>query len=163
NSRGFLGMAGSHALEMLAAQVAREVRDPQLNVSASDRLRASWLVKGPDDRRKLAKDRANLYLSALGSGSDYTPFLQHLGIAAFDAKFGGESAGGEYPTSFDTFDHYTRFGDPGFPYGIALTQVCGRLMLRLADAETLPFAFRGASQTYERYAGEVIKLAEDLR
>jgi len=163
SSRGFLGIGGSHALEGFAGQVAREVTDPQTKVSVSDRLRAQWLTQGPEERKKLAKERPNLYLGALGSGSDYTPFLQHLGIAAFNVGFGGESPGGEYHTCFDTFDHYTRFGDPGFVYGVALTQVCGRLTLRLADADILPFDFRGASQTYERYAAEVLKLADDLR
>jgi N-acetylated-alpha-linked acidic dipeptidase len=163
NSRGFLALAGSHALEAFSGQIAREVVDPQTKVSVSDRLRASWLIKGPDDRKKLAKERASLYLNALGSGSDYTPFLQHLGIAAFTVGFGGEAQGGEYHTCFDTFDHYTRFGDPGFVYGVALAKVAGRMTLRLADAEILPFDFRGASQTYERYAGELLKLADDLR
>jgi N-acetylated-alpha-linked acidic dipeptidase len=163
SSRGFLGVAGSHALETLAEQVAREVIDPQTKVSVSERLRASWLTKGSDERKKQARERPGLYLGALGSGSDYTPFLQHLGIAAFDARFTGESQSGSYHTCFDTFDHFTRYGDPGFAYGIALAQYCGRLTLRLADAEVLPFDFRGASQTYERYLGELIKLADDLR
>jgi N-acetylated-alpha-linked acidic dipeptidase len=163
SSRGFLQLGGSHALETLGGQVAREVVDPQTRVSVSERLRASWLIKGPDERRKLAKERANLFLGALGSGSDYSPFLQHLGIASFHASFSGEADSGEYHTCFDTFDHFVRFGDPGFAYSIALTQLCGRLTLRLADADILPFDFRGAAQTYERYLGEVIKLAEDMR
>jgi N-acetylated-alpha-linked acidic dipeptidase len=163
NSRGFLRAAGSHALETLAGQVAREVIDPQTGASVSDRLRASWLVKGNDERKKLAKDRANLYLDALGSGSDYTPFIQHLGISSFNVSFGGESQGGEYHTCFDTFDHYTRFVDPDFAYGVALAKVCGRLALRLVDAEVLPFDFRGASQTFDRYIAEVQKQADDMR
>lgn len=163
SSRGFLGVAGSHALETLAGQVAREVVDPQTRVSVSERLRASWLTRGPEERKKQARERQNLYLGALGSGSDYTPFLQYLGIAAFDARFTGESQGGAYHTCFDTFDHFTRYGDPGFVYGVALAQYCGRLTLRLADAEILPFDFRGAAQTYDRYMGEVVKLADDMR
>ncbi|MGH7958164.1 MAG: M28 family metallopeptidase, partial [Opitutaceae bacterium] len=163
SSRGFLGLAGSHALETLAGQVAREVIDPQTNVSVSARLRASWQTKGTDERKKLARERENLFLGALGSGSDYSPFLQHLGIAAFDARFSGEAPGGEYHTCFDTFDHFTRYGDPGHVYGLALAKVCGRLTLRLADAGVLPFDFRSASQTYARYVAEVVKFADDLR
>ena len=163
SSRGFLGVAGSHALETLAGQVAREVVDPQTRVSVSERLRASWLTRGPEERKKQARERPNLYLGALGSGSDYTPFLQYLGIAAFDARFTGEAQGGEYHTCFDTFDHFTRYGDPGFVYGVALAQYCGRLTLRLADAEVLPFDFRGAAETYDRYMGELLKLADDMR
>jgi N-acetylated-alpha-linked acidic dipeptidase len=163
NSRGFLSASGSHALETLAGQVAREVIDPQTGATISDRLRASWLVKGNDERKKLAKERSNLYLDALGSGSDYTPFIQHLGISSFNLSFGGEGQGGEYHTCFDTFDHFSRFVDPDFAYGVALAKVCGRLALRLADAEVLPFDFRSASQTFDRYIAEVQKLADDMR
>lgn len=163
NSRGFLNAAGSHSGETLVGEIAREVIDPETAVSVSDRLRASWQVRGTDVRKKLAKERPGLYLEALGSGSDYTPFVQHLGISSFHLAFTGESQGGEYHTCFDTFDHYSRFVDPKFAYGVALAQVCGRLTLRLADAEILPFDFRGASQTYDRYLAEVQKLADDLR
>lgn len=163
SSRGFLSASGSHSLENLAGQVAREVTDPETGVSASDRLRASWLVRGTEERKKLAKDRATLFLDALGSGSDYTPFIQHLGISCFNIAFSGEGQGGEYHTCFDTFDHFTRFVDPDFSYGVALAKVCGRLELRLVDADVLPFDFRGASQTYDRYIAEVQKLADDLR
>jgi N-acetylated-alpha-linked acidic dipeptidase len=163
SSRGFLAASGSHSLENLAGQVAREVMDPETNVSVSDRLRASWLVKGNEERKKLAKERPTLHLEALGSGSDYTPFIQHLGISSFNVAFSGEAQGGEYHTCFDTFDHFSRFVDPDNSYGIALAKVCGRLALRLADADILPFDFRGASQTYDRYIAEVQKLADDLR
>jgi N-acetylated-alpha-linked acidic dipeptidase len=120
-------------------------------------------VRGNDERKKLAKERPTLYLDALGSGSDYTPFIQHLGISAFNLSFAGEAPGGEYHTCFDTFDHYTRFVDPDFTYGLALAKVCGRLALRLADAEILPFDFRGASQTFDRYIADVQKAADELR
>jgi N-acetylated-alpha-linked acidic dipeptidase len=163
SSRGFLHLGGSHALETLAGQVAREVKDPQTGVTTSERLRAYNLVKGNEERRKLARERDGLYLNALGSGSDYTPFLQYLGIATCDGDFGGEANGGEYHTCFDTFDHFTRFGDPGFAYSLALTKVFGRLALRLTDAEILPWDFRGASSTYERYLAELVKLADDSR
>ncbi|MSU50177.1 MAG: M28 family peptidase [Opitutus sp.] len=163
STRGFLGIGGSHALETLAAQVARDVIDPQTRATVSDRLRAAWLVGGSEEFKKLARERRELYLGALGSGSDFTPFLQHLGVAAFNVGFGGEGRGGEYHTCFDTFDHFTRFGDPGFLYSVALAQVCGRLILRLADGEILPFDFRGASQTYDRYITDVMKLADDQR
>lgn len=163
SSRGFLQLGGSHALETLASQVAQEVKDPQTGVTAAERQRAYLIVKGTEERKKLAREHDGLTLLALGSGSDYTPFLQFLGIASCDGQFGGEAAGGEYHTCFDTFDHFTRFGDPGFAYSLALTKVFGRLMLRLTDAEILPWDFRGASSTYERYLGELQKLADDTR
>ncbi|MBT5708516.1 MAG: M28 family peptidase [Verrucomicrobia bacterium] len=158
NSRGFLRIGGSHALESLAGSVAHEVEDPQTGISVSDRLRASMIVNGSPKVRKMAKQRKDLYLNALGSGSDYTVFLQHLGIPTFNVSFSGEGFGGEYHTCFDTFDHFTKFIDPGFEYGVALTQICGRLTLRLLDAEILPFQFQAASDTFSRYADDLDSL-----
>ncbi len=163
NGRGFLGMGGSHSLEQLVNEIAREVIDPQKKISVAERLRARRIVKSSGDERKEARERKDLRLAALGSGSDYTPFLQHLGIAALNLGYGGENDGGSYHSVYDSFDHYRRFGDPNFDYGIALAQTAGRLVLRLASAEILPFAFTSFAETVARYAGEVMKLAEDMR
>jgi N-acetylated-alpha-linked acidic dipeptidase len=108
-------------------------------------------------------DRADLRISALGSGSDYTPFLQHLGIASMNIGFGGEDGGGSYHSIYDSFDHYSRFGDPGFAYGVALAKVCGHAVLRLANADSLPFEFTNFAETVNRYANEVMRLADTMR
>jgi N-acetylated-alpha-linked acidic dipeptidase len=107
--------------------------------------------------------RADLRISALGSGSDYTPFLQHLGIASLNLGFGGEDGGGSYHSIYDSFDHFTRFVDPGFAYGAALSKVCGHAVLRFANADTLPFEFTNFAETVERYANEVTRLADTMR
>ena len=107
--------------------------------------------------------RADLRLSPLGSGSDYTPFLQHLGIASLNLGFGGESGGGSYHSQFDSFDYYTRFIDPEFDYGLALTKVAGRATLRFAQAEVLPFYFSGLADNVSTYMDEVQTMATDLR
>jgi N-acetylated-alpha-linked acidic dipeptidase len=99
----------------------------------------------------------------LGSGSDYTPFLQHLGVASLNLGFSGESGGGSYHSVYDSFDHYTRFGDGTFDYGIALAKTAGRAMLRLANADVLPFEFLGVADNVGRYVTEISKLADDLR
>jgi N-acetylated-alpha-linked acidic dipeptidase len=93
------------------------------------------------------RDRRDLRISALGSGSDYTPFLQHLGIASLNIGYGGEDDGGEYHSIYDSFDLYTRFKDPTFEYGIALAQTVGRAELRLAEADVLPFEFTAFADT----------------
>lgn len=160
NSRGFLRIGGNHALESLSGEVAQDVNDPQLGISVADRRRAWIMVNGSPTAREQARTQKGLALSALGSGSDYTVFLQHLGIPTFNVGFGGEGIGGEYHTCFDTFDHYSKFIDPGFEYGVALTKVCGRLTMRLLDAELLPFQFQAASQTFARYVGELQSLWE---
>jgi N-acetylated-alpha-linked acidic dipeptidase len=106
---------------------------------------------------------ADLSLYALGSGSDYTPFLQHAGVASLDIYYGGEDEGGTYHSIFDSFDHYLRFGDPKFDYGIALAQTVGRAVLRVANADVLPFDFTGFSDAIEKYEKEVTKLLDDTR
>src|SRR5262245_46695254 len=107
--------------------------------------------------------RIDLRISPLGSGSDYTPFLQHLGIASMNIGFGGEDGGGSYHSIYDSFDHYTRFGDPGLVYGIVLAKVCGHATLRLANADTLPFEFTNFAETVGGYATEVMRLADTMR
>ena len=156
NGRGFLFAGGSHSLETYFDQLSRTVPDPQTDVSVFERRKARALVNGITN-----VDR--FILSALGSGSDYTPFIQHLGIPALNLGFGGENAGGEYHTIYDTYSHYTRFKDPGFNYGIALAKVCGRASLRFAEADILPFDFNGLANTISQYVDQVMKLTDDMR
>jgi len=157
--RGFLGVGGSHTLEKFVNEVAGDVVDPQTGVTVLERARAAQLVQG----NKEARSRADLRISPLGSGSDYTPFLQHLGIASLNVGYGGESGGGEYHSIFDSFDFYTRFGDPNFEYGIALAQTMGRATLRFADADVLPYQFSNFADNVTQYVEQLTRLAEDMR
>ncbi|NNE68652.1 MAG: M28 family peptidase, partial [Pyrinomonadaceae bacterium] len=161
--RGFLGVGGSHTLEKFINEVAKDVKDPQLDMSLWERIRAARMVNGNASERKDVKSRKDLRIGALGSGSDYTPFLQHLGIASLNMGFGGESGGGSYHSAYDSFDHYTRFGDPDFAYGITLVKVAGRTTLRLAEAETLQFEFTNFADTVAGYVDEVEKLTKTMR
>ena len=143
---GFFGAGGSHTLEAFVNQALRDVTDPEKGVSVLQRARARPILRGTPEDRKDAREGADLRLAALGSGSDYTPFLQHLGIATLNIGFGGEDDYGQYHSIYDCYDHYMRFGDPDFAYGVALAKTSGRMMLRLADADVLPFAFGGLSR-----------------
>ena len=163
NGRGFLNVGGSHTLEKFVNEVAKSVPDPETKLNVWDRMRAQQIVNGSPDAKKEARERDDLRIDALGSGSDYTPFIQHLGIASLDMGFGGESGGGSYHSIYDSFDHYVRFGDPTFEYGVALSKVCGHTVLRLANADTLPFEFTNFADTVNMYANEVIKLADTIR
>ena len=164
NGRGFLGMGGSHSLETFINEVARDTTDPQTNVSVRERARALAIVRAAsDDDRREARDRGNLRLAALGSGSDYTPFLQHLGVASLSIGFGGENSGGSYHSIYDSIAHYERFGDPGFAYGAALAKVGGVATLRLAEASWLPMTAKPLAEIVGRYVQEVTKLAETER
>ncbi len=147
NGRGFFGAGGSHTLQAMVSEVADAVKDPQTGVSIKERRIARQLTGGGSDRFEL---------SALGSGSDYTPFIQHAGIASLNIGFGGENAGGEYHTIYDTYPHYTRFKDPGFAYGVTLANTAGRIVLRMANADVLPFEFRQWHSTVEGYLKEIM-------
>lgn len=162
-SSGFLTISGSHALETLAADVATRVMDPMTDVSVSERRRSAILVDGSPEDKKEATATADLRMGALGSGSDYTPFLQHLGISSCDIRFVGHGQGGEYHTCFDTFDHFTKFVDPTFEYQVALADVVGRFTLRLLDADVVPFDFQRTAATFSHYVDEVVKLADKMR
>ena len=163
NQRGFLSMGGSHSLERFVSEIARDVVDPQTKVSVGERLRARSILFGTGDDRRELRERKDLRLRALGSGSDFTPFLQHLGIAALDLRYGGEGDGGSYHSAYDSYEHYTRFIDPGFDYGVALAKTAGRATLRLANADVLPLEFGNVAQTLSRYVSEVVKLSDTLR
>jgi N-acetylated-alpha-linked acidic dipeptidase len=154
NGRGFFNAGGSHTLQAMVQEVASAVTDPQTNVSVKERRIATQLVGGGDDEFKLY---------ALGSGSDYTPFIQHAGIASLNLGFGGENAGGEYHTIYDTYPHYKRFKDPEFAYGIALANAAGRIVLRLANADVLPFEFQQWHTTVSNYLEEVMHQTESMR
>ena len=164
NARGFLYAGGSHTLERLVTEVARDVVDPQKNVSVLQRRLARDIVNATSsETRKEIRERDLLRLSPLGSGSDFTPFFQHAGVPSLNVGYGGEDGGGSYHSVYDSFDHYTRFGDPKFDYGIAQAQTTGRLVLRLANAEVLPFEFTTFADTAAKYATEVSKLADEAR
>jgi N-acetylated-alpha-linked acidic dipeptidase len=164
NARGFLGVAGSHTIEKFINEVSRDVIDPEKKISVSDRARALQILTGTPEARREARDRGDLRIGALGSGSDYTAFLDHMGIASLNLGYGGEGeTGGVYHSIYDSFDHYTRFGDPDFAYGIALAQTGGRAVLRFANADVLPYSFTNFADSVGRYVKEVGKLADDMR
>lgn len=164
NGRGFVNIGGSHVLERFFNEVMADVEDPQTGVSVQERRRANLRINSSSEKvRTEAKNRKDLRISPLGSGSDYTPFLQHLGIASANIGFGGESAGGSYHTMYDTFEHYTKWIDPGLIYGEALAQVAGHATLRLANAPRLPFEFTGFGDNVASYISEIETLADTMR
>lgn len=172
NGRGILGAGGSHSLQHLINQVADGVTDPETHVSVRERLRAHMMVEGdakdakPEAKEvaKLAAKGGDVPIEALGSGSDYSAFLEHLGIASMDLGFGGEDDNeGIYHSRYDSFEHYVRFGDPDFTYGVALAKVAGHIVLRTADADVLPLRFADFSDTLGRYVDELHKLIDTTR
>jgi N-acetylated-alpha-linked acidic dipeptidase len=160
NNRGFLSAGGSHSLEGLLNDVAREISDPETGLTVWSRWRLNEIAQGNAEARKELRDRADLRLDPLGSGSDYTPFLQHLGIASLNLGFGGEGFGssGVYHSIYDDYRWFSRFGDTTFTYGQALARLVGSAVIRLADAEVIPYEFNPLYDAASKYAGEVKKL-----
>ena len=170
NGRGYLGVEGSHTLERFLNGVARDIQDPETNISVWKRLQARILTAPPEGprtpppaERLEARTRPDLRIGALGSGSDYTAFLDHLGIASVNLGFGGEDGGGIYHSIYDDFYWYTHFSDRDFVYGRALAQTAGTAVMRLASADLLPFDFDDFTDTIRRYVDEVKTLATDRR
>ncbi|HSE96837.1 MAG TPA: transferrin receptor-like dimerization domain-containing protein [Blastocatellia bacterium] len=158
--KGWLNIGGSHSLERFINEIARDVRQPKGDKSVLDAVRERRLqqARSDDDRREIS-ERADLRINALGSGSDYTPFIQHLGIASLNTGFGGDGGGGIYHSVYDTFAWYTRFSDGDFEYGRGLAQLNATLVMRLACAEVLPFEFTNLAETINTYIEDIDRLA----
>jgi N-acetylated-alpha-linked acidic dipeptidase len=163
NSRGYLGAQGSHSLEKFVNGVARDITDPEKNISVWKRAQAARLVgRGPDNAdRKEARTRPDLRIGPLGSGSDYTAFIDHLGVASLNVGYGGEDEGGIYHSIYDDFYWYTHFADKDFVYGRAMAQTVGTMVMRFADADVLPYDFLNFADTTRRYSDELKKMLKD--
>ena len=158
NGRGYLGMSGSHSLEKFMNGVAKDVNDPEKDYPAWQRLRLDRIANAPPDEREEVRKRADLRMGALGSGSDYTAFIDHLGVASLNLAYGGEDGGGIYHSIYDDFYWYTHFSDTNFRYGRALSQTIGLAVMRIADADLLPYDFTGLADTVGTYVDELEKL-----
>jgi N-acetylated-alpha-linked acidic dipeptidase len=155
NSRGFLSAGGSHTLEKFINDVARDIQDPETKESVWKRRQARLIATGTAEQRAEARNRQDLRIDPLGSGSDYTPFLQYHGTASLNLGFGGMDDDGIYHSVYDDFYHFTKFNDPGLVYGRALAQMVGTAVIRLADADVLPFEFTNLADTVQVYVREV--------
>ena len=159
NDRGLLQMGGSHSLEQFINGVARDIEDPEAQMTVWKREQLSKIAKAKsaEDRHEL-RERADLRIEPLGSGTDYTAFLDHLGIATLDLGYEGEDEQGIYHSVYDDFYWYTHFSDRDFVYGRALAQTVGTSVMRLADAEVLPFEFVSLADTVDAYRKDLEKL-----
>ncbi|HLW98950.1 MAG TPA: M28 family metallopeptidase [Candidatus Acidoferrales bacterium] len=174
SSRGFLNASGSHSLEPFINDIARSITDPEKNISVwqRDQLRRSGGGGGRGGRGDAAaappagqgRGGGNFQIGALGSGSDYTVYLDFLGIASMDLRYGGEgSSAGVYHSIYDDFYWFTHFSDPNFIYCRALSQTIGTAVIRMADADLLPYDFNALTATVRRYETELETLAQTER
>jgi N-acetylated-alpha-linked acidic dipeptidase len=164
NGRGYLEVEGSHTLEKFTNDIAREISDPETKLTVWKRrqLHAIAEAKTTEQREEIRK-RADLRIPALGSGSDYTAFLQHDGVASLNIGYGGEDDGGIYHSIYDDFYWFTHFSDTDFTYGRALAQTGGTAVMRLADADLLPFEFGNFADTAQTYLKELKALSQKMQ
>ncbi len=164
NGRGYLGVGGSHSLEKFINGVARDIEDPEKKIPVWKRnqLRQIQNAKTPEDKNE-ARQRSDWRIGALGSGSDYTVYIDHLGIASLNMGYGGEDDGGIYHSIYDDFYWFTHFSDTDFSYGRTLAQTAGTSVLRLADADLLPLEFKPVAEIIQRYLDELKKLLKNMQ
>jgi N-acetylated-alpha-linked acidic dipeptidase len=163
NSRGFIGVSGSHSLEPFFNEIADDVIDPQTGVSIKERKYALTMVTADEPARTKLIGNKNIKLGALGAGSDWSGFLQFLGIASMNLGFGGEGEGGVYHSIYDSYDYFVKFTDPGFHYEVAMAETSGRAMMRMANADVLPFDVNSFYKTVADYITELKALLDNTR
>jgi N-acetylated-alpha-linked acidic dipeptidase len=163
NGRGYFRAEGSHSLENFVNDVAKDIQDPETKMSVWKRARLVDISRANPQARSEIRSRSDLRIPALGSGSDYTAFIDHLGIASINGGYGGEDVGGQYHSIYDDFYWYTHFADTDFSYGRALAETMGTMVLRMADADILPFQFADFADTIHLYVNELKILATTMR
>jgi len=164
NGRGYFRAEGSHSLENFVESVARDIDDPETKMSVGKRERLVAINRATPDTRPEIRSRPDMRMPALGSGSDYTAFIDHVGVPSVNLGYGGEDPGsGQYHSIYDDFYYYSHFMDTDFVYGRALAQTAGTMMMRMADADVIPYQFGDLADTIHVYTGEVKKLADTMR
>jgi N-acetylated-alpha-linked acidic dipeptidase len=164
SNRGFFGAGGSHALEQVVNDVAHDVTDPETNVSIWKREQAGILSRaGQPGAASLDPGSNTIPIAAIGSGSDYATFIDHLGIASLNLDFGGEDRGGTYHSAYDTPWYVEHFGDKQSVYGAAIAQTAGTVVMRVADADVLPYDFSNLAKTIAGYSTELKALVKQLQ
>ncbi len=151
NGRGYFRAEGSHSLEHFVNNVAKDIDDPETKMSVWKRVRLVDIERANPAEKSELRSRPDMRIRALGSGSDYTVFIDHLGVASVNLGYGGEDTGGQYHSIYDDFYWYTHFADTNFVYGKALAQTAGTMVMRMADADVIPFQFTDLADTIHMY------------
>src|SRR5829696_1730495 len=152
-SGAHFGASSVPSLWKLMRAATRDVKDPKTGKSVYQQ----WQDRARESRPEGEQNTGEARIGALGSGSDYTPFLQHLGVASTDMGFGGDY--GVYHSAYDSFYWMDHFGDPGFQYHVTAAQVWGTLAMRLAGAEGLSFDYTDYANQVRDYVKEAFRLA----
>ena len=162
NERGYLFAGGTQDLQSFVSSVARDVEDPETHMSVFQRSHLASIADAKNaEERKDLRGRGDLVITALGDGSDFTAFQDFAGISTLDIGFGGEDDGDQYHSIYDDFYWYTHFMDTDFVYGRALAQTGGTAIMRLADADLIPYDYSPQAAAIAKYEEELEKLLKD--
>jgi N-acetylated-alpha-linked acidic dipeptidase len=164
NGRGYFRAQGSHSLENFVNGVTRDIVDPETKMPVWKREQLVAISRADAEARKELRSHSDLRIGALGSGSDYTVFIDHLGVSSVNFGYGGEDEGnGQYHSAYDDFYWFTHFQDTDFVYGRALAQTAGTMVMRMADADVIPYRFTNLAETIHGYVAELQKLTLTTR
>src|SRR5438105_11566192 len=161
SGRGFFFAAGAHTLENFVNGVVHDIEDPEKKSSVWERSHLARISEADTDERNELRERPDMRIDALGDGSDYVAFQDFAGISSLSMEYGEEDPGGVYHSIYDDFYWYTHFSDIDFAYGKALAQTSGTAIMRLADADLLPYQFTDLADTIHKYVDELEKLARE--
>jgi len=162
NERGYLFAGGTQDLQEVVSAVAHDIKDPEKNISVYERAHLRSIVHAKDaDERGKARKRTDLRLTELGDGSDFTAFQDFAGIPSLNLGYGGEDEGDQYHSIYDDFYWYTHFADTNFSYERALAQTAGSTVLRIANADLLPFDYAPQYDAISKYESDLEKLLKD--
>ena len=162
SGRGYLFAGGTQDLQAVVAAVAHDIPDPEKHISVFERahLRAIMHAKDAEERGKIRR-RSDLPLSDLGDGSDFTAFQDFAGISSLNVGYGGENEGTQYHSIYDDFYWYTHFDDGDFAYEHAMAQTAGTLVLRIVDADLIPFDYAPQADAIAKYEADLEKSLKD--
>jgi N-acetylated-alpha-linked acidic dipeptidase len=147
------GASSVPSLWKLLRATTRDIKDPKTGKSVYQQ----WQDHARENRPEGDPVAAETQIAALGSGSDYTPFLQHLGVPSTDMGFNGDY--GVYHSAYDSFYWMDHFGDPDFKYHVTAAQLWGTLAMRLAEADGLSFDYTDYATQIRIFFSEAMKLA----
>jgi N-acetylated-alpha-linked acidic dipeptidase len=153
----FFGASAVHSLVPFLRELAHAMPSDDPSKTLYDR----WLERARDlAARDGQPPPIQPLVGALGSGSDYSGFVDHLGVAAVDLGLNGASVDGTYHSTYDNPQWFKRFIDPQFRFSVLASQVTGVAVLRLADADVLPFDYEAYGRQIRDY---VIEIERDAR
>ena len=145
---------GTPSLRDFLVQVAKDVPAVSGNGSVYDEWRADAWQRQPVERRRKGAEDFEVELAALGSGADFVPFQDYLGLPTLSVQYDFEGSYGTYHSNYDSRYYVEHFSDPGFRVARTLAQVFGVAVMRLAGAAVLPYR-------YSHYAHKISEFLDD--